>query len=488
MGGAKSKKVNTEVDQNDAVNRNKVEESLSQTSYLDDDDYGDAPEFLVCPITQEVMEDPVITSDGHTFERSAIEAWLGKNNTNPMTGGEITSKALTPNFALRDACAAYKAKQPGNADSIRRYKSAVSALDRSKNSNKDNNVQNQPSKFFSSLPTKTEVKTTFDSNEITNHSPVNNVLEPIYSKTRNCYDNTTSTTSSSTFINHNDSNNRGDFAPSNVNNQDNVFATSVSSEICGLCDKIATSKSKIGSDWIKVCEDCSLMVSQQSQVAGTSNVTRHNSSFRPLSINDATNRDMEFKSSIHSNSTNKYTVRINNAPVGRHSDNGKICCFHCQINEATTRGKIANEFQPLCNNCFANLSYLKQAENKNNNFKKVSRLAPTSIEFKGSPKNSTSSSTSNNNYYFDENGYENQVALSRRHTINTSPKSTSNYNTNYINPRLSPPRKSSLQEESLKRLKENENNEWKQTTYTQNGRFDVAAANKLTDAINKKYR
>ena len=83
---------------------------MSQTSYLDDDDYGDAPEFLVCPITQEVMEDPVITSDGHTFERSAIEAWLGKNNTNPMTGGEITSKALTPNFALRDACAAYKAK------------------------------------------------------------------------------------------------------------------------------------------------------------------------------------------------------------------------------------------------------------------------------------------------------------------------------------------------------------------------------------------
>jgi hypothetical protein len=485
MGGAKSKKVDTEVDENDAVNRNKVEESLPQTSYLDDDDFGDAPEFLVCPITQEVMEDPVITSDGHTFERSAIEAWLGNNNTNPMTGGEITSKALTPNFALRDACAAYKAKQPGNADSIRRYKSAVSALDSSKNSN--NNVQDQPSKFFSSLPTKTEVKTTFKSNKITNNSYVNNILDPISSKTRNYYDNTTSTTSSSTFINQNDSNNSGNFAPSNVNNQVIEFATSESSEKCGLCEKTATSKSKIGSDWIKVCEDCSLMVSQQSQVAGTSNVTRHNSSFRPLSINDATSHNMEFKSSKHNTSANKYAVRINNNTIGRPSDNGKVCCFHCQINEATTRGKIANEFQPLCNNCFANLSYLKQSENKNKNFKKVSRLAPTSIEFKGSPKNSTSSSTSNN-YYFDGNGYENQVALSRRHTINTSPKSTSNHTGNYINPRLSPPRKSSLQEESFKRLKETENNEWKQTTYTQNGRFDVAAANNLTDAINKKYR
>ena len=100
----------------------------TSSSYLDDDDFGDAPEFLVCPITQEVMDDPVITSDGHTFERSAIEAWLSNNSTNPMTGGEIPSKALTPNFALRDACAAYKAKQPGNTDSIRRYKSAVSAL------------------------------------------------------------------------------------------------------------------------------------------------------------------------------------------------------------------------------------------------------------------------------------------------------------------------------------------------------------------------
>ena len=131
MGAGKSKKISVEGVQDGSGNasndeNNELSKSTS-SSYLDDDDFGDAPEFLVCPITQEVMDDPVITSDGHTFERSAIEAWLSNNSTNPMTGGEILSKALTPNFALRDACAAYKAKQPGNTDSIRRYKSAVSA-------------------------------------------------------------------------------------------------------------------------------------------------------------------------------------------------------------------------------------------------------------------------------------------------------------------------------------------------------------------------
>ena len=33
------------------------------------------PEFVDC-ITQEIMQDPVITADGHSYERSAIEKWL----------------------------------------------------------------------------------------------------------------------------------------------------------------------------------------------------------------------------------------------------------------------------------------------------------------------------------------------------------------------------------------------------------------------------
>ena len=31
---------------------------------------------LVCPITQEVLQDPVVAEDGHTYERSALMRWF----------------------------------------------------------------------------------------------------------------------------------------------------------------------------------------------------------------------------------------------------------------------------------------------------------------------------------------------------------------------------------------------------------------------------
>ena len=62
MGAGKSKKISVEGVQDGSGNasndeNNELSKSTS-SSYLDDDDFGDAPEFLVCPITQEVMDDP----------------------------------------------------------------------------------------------------------------------------------------------------------------------------------------------------------------------------------------------------------------------------------------------------------------------------------------------------------------------------------------------------------------------------------------------
>lgn len=34
--------------------------------------------MYLCPITTEVMDDPVIAADGYTYERSAIEEWFKK--------------------------------------------------------------------------------------------------------------------------------------------------------------------------------------------------------------------------------------------------------------------------------------------------------------------------------------------------------------------------------------------------------------------------
>ena len=60
------------------------------------------PQEYICPITSEIMTDPVIGTDGHTYERSAITEWLTTQHTHsPMTRVPMTVGDLKPNFALR---------------------------------------------------------------------------------------------------------------------------------------------------------------------------------------------------------------------------------------------------------------------------------------------------------------------------------------------------------------------------------------------------
>ena len=59
-------------------------------------------EFL-CPITQAVMEDPVVIDTGRSFERSAILEWFGRGRvTDPMTNEELASTRVVPNVNLRN--------------------------------------------------------------------------------------------------------------------------------------------------------------------------------------------------------------------------------------------------------------------------------------------------------------------------------------------------------------------------------------------------
>jgi len=57
---------------------------------------------FICPITLAVMKDPVICSDGHTYERSAIETWLSTKSHSPITRSIIPNNSLIPNIALRN--------------------------------------------------------------------------------------------------------------------------------------------------------------------------------------------------------------------------------------------------------------------------------------------------------------------------------------------------------------------------------------------------
>jgi len=64
------------------------------------------PDFALCPITQEVMRDPVILKDtGHSYEKIAIERWLSTCSTDPLTNQRIGDKTLIPNHGLRTAIA-----------------------------------------------------------------------------------------------------------------------------------------------------------------------------------------------------------------------------------------------------------------------------------------------------------------------------------------------------------------------------------------------
>jgi hypothetical protein len=48
------------------------------------------------------MSDPVVCSDGHTYERSAIEEWLLSHFTSPVTNMRLHHNQLVPNYSLRN--------------------------------------------------------------------------------------------------------------------------------------------------------------------------------------------------------------------------------------------------------------------------------------------------------------------------------------------------------------------------------------------------
>ena len=67
------------------------------------DDDAELPPAFICPITQEVMRDPVTAADGHSYEASAITTWLASSDLSPLTGQPLVHKELTRSHALRNA-------------------------------------------------------------------------------------------------------------------------------------------------------------------------------------------------------------------------------------------------------------------------------------------------------------------------------------------------------------------------------------------------
>ena len=89
----------------DEVVLSRTEEALDAT------DYG-----FVCPITWEIFNDPVLTVDGHSYERASIEAWFDAGNTtSPLTNAALESTLLFPNINLRISIATWRKERAGAA-------------------------------------------------------------------------------------------------------------------------------------------------------------------------------------------------------------------------------------------------------------------------------------------------------------------------------------------------------------------------------------
>eukprot|EP00658_Telonema_sp_P-2_P043222 TRINITY_DN3116_c0_g1_i1.p1 TRINITY_DN3116_c0_g1~~TRINITY_DN3116_c0_g1_i1.p1 ORF type:complete len:318 (-),score=78.41 TRINITY_DN3116_c0_g1_i1:354-1190(-) len=71
------------------------------------------PNEFVCPITLEIMEDPVMAGDGHTYEREAIENWFLTASTlsSPKTNQVMLSSQVIPNHALKSLILEYRESQ-----------------------------------------------------------------------------------------------------------------------------------------------------------------------------------------------------------------------------------------------------------------------------------------------------------------------------------------------------------------------------------------
>lgn len=63
---------------------------------------------FICPISFEIMRDPVICADGHSYERENIERWLRINPCSPKTNLPLPNTILIPNHNLRAAIQAWQ--------------------------------------------------------------------------------------------------------------------------------------------------------------------------------------------------------------------------------------------------------------------------------------------------------------------------------------------------------------------------------------------
>ncbi len=76
---------------------------------------------FICPITQDIMENPVIAADGHSYEREAILQWFQNSNQSPKTNQVFIHQELIKNHTLKGAIESFLESQKNNTKAIKNY-------------------------------------------------------------------------------------------------------------------------------------------------------------------------------------------------------------------------------------------------------------------------------------------------------------------------------------------------------------------------------
>ncbi|KAL5720395.1 hypothetical protein ACHQM5_004672 [Ranunculus cassubicifolius] len=91
---------------------------------------------FVCPLTKQVMRDPVTLENGQTYEREAIEKWFkecrdsGRKLVCPLTLKELKSMELNPSIALRNTIEEWTARNEAAQLDIARRSLTLSSSER----------------------------------------------------------------------------------------------------------------------------------------------------------------------------------------------------------------------------------------------------------------------------------------------------------------------------------------------------------------------
>ncbi|CAF2708819.1 unnamed protein product [Rotaria sp. Silwood2] len=64
-------------------------------------EYSEVSKDFICPITGTLFHDPVVASDGHTYEREAIVRWLQRERISPITREAMSIDKINPNRIIK---------------------------------------------------------------------------------------------------------------------------------------------------------------------------------------------------------------------------------------------------------------------------------------------------------------------------------------------------------------------------------------------------